>query len=249
LSRAAVTVSFDNLGEITELARGEWPADAPLGRHSSVTRALPRVLALLDEVGLRATFFVEGRNTELYPDALVGIDAAGHEVAYHGWCHEPWAELGADEEVELLRRGVDAMGALGLRPVGFRPPGGGLTERSASALRSCGFAYCSPVVGDEVVGIAGFPFAWPLVDAYYYLPRFASLRGDADVLPPSRLAAALDAALSGAVEQGGHVSFVFHPFLTESEERFAVLREALVSVRARVDDGAVRCVPYRELAA
>ena len=70
LSRAAVTVSFDNLGEVTELARGEWPAGEPLGQHFSVTRALPRILALLDELGLRATFFVEGRNTELYPDTL-----------------------------------------------------------------------------------------------------------------------------------------------------------------------------------
>ena len=76
MSRAAVTVSFDNLGEVTELARGEWPPDEPRGRHYSVTRALPRVLALLDELGLRATFFVEGRNTELYPDTLRGIAAA-----------------------------------------------------------------------------------------------------------------------------------------------------------------------------
>ena len=108
MSRAALTVSFDNLGEVTELARGEWPADEPLGRHFSVTRALPRILGLLDELGLRATFFVEGRNTEIYPDALVGLDAAGHEVAYHGWCHEQWAELSPRREVELLRRGVEA---------------------------------------------------------------------------------------------------------------------------------------------
>ena len=74
---AAVKVTFDNLGEVTELARGEWPADEPLGRHFSVTRALPRILALLDELGLRATFFVEGRNTELYPDTLVALARRG----------------------------------------------------------------------------------------------------------------------------------------------------------------------------
>ena len=42
------------------------------------------------------------------------LDAAGHEVAYHGWCHEQWAELGSGEEVEVLQRGVDALGGLGL---------------------------------------------------------------------------------------------------------------------------------------
>jgi peptidoglycan/xylan/chitin deacetylase (PgdA/CDA1 family) len=249
LSQAAVTISFDNLGEVTELARGEWPPDEPLGRHHSVLRELPRILELLDELGLRATFFVEGRNTELYPDTLVALHAAGHEVAYHGWCHEQWADLGAGEEVELLRRGVDALGALGLRPVGFRPPGGELTAGSAAALRECGFAYCSPATGDDVQGIASFPFRWPLVDAYYYLPRFASLRGGGDVLPPRRLAAALEAALHGAVEEGRHASFVFHPFLTGPAERFGVLRSALGAVRRLADEGVVSCAPYRELAA
>ena len=252
MSRAAVTVSFDNLGEVTELARGEWPPDEPLGRHYSVTRALPRVLALLDELGLRATFFVEGRNTELYPDTLVALDAAGHEVAYHGWCHEQWAELGSGEEMEVLQRGLDALGGLGLRPRGFRPPGGRLTDGSVRALRDLGFVYCSPA-GAGVHGIASFPFEWTLVDAYYYLPRFAPLRereqGAADVLSPSRFGAALEAGLRAAVGHGRHVSFVFHPFLTEPAERFAVLREALVAVRRSMDDGAVSCAPYREIAA
>jgi hypothetical protein len=91
-----------------------------------------------------------------------------------------------------------------------------------------------------------------MVDAYYYLPRFGPLRqreeGAADVLPPRRLGAALDAGLRGAVEHGRQVSFVFHPFLTEPADRFAVLRDALLSVRALMDDGVVWCAPYRELA-
>ena len=57
---AGTGLSFDNLGEVTALARGEWPAGAPVGEHWSVTEALPRLLALLDEVELKATFFVEG---------------------------------------------------------------------------------------------------------------------------------------------------------------------------------------------
>ena len=46
-------------------------------------------------------------------------------MAYHGWCHEAWGALDPDEEAELLSRGVDALESLGLRPLGFRPPGGG----------------------------------------------------------------------------------------------------------------------------
>ena len=68
-----VSVTFDNLGEASDLERGWWPEDEPLGRHFSVTRTLPRVLEALDEAGLRATFFVEGLNTELYPETLVEL--------------------------------------------------------------------------------------------------------------------------------------------------------------------------------
>ena len=95
---AGTGLSFDNLGEVTALARDEWPAGAPVGEHWSVTEALPRLLALLDEVDLKATFFVEGLNAELYPDALRKLDTAGHEVAFHGWRHEPWGGLEPAQE-------------------------------------------------------------------------------------------------------------------------------------------------------
>ena len=77
---AVHTITFDNLGEVAALQRGEFPEGEPLGRHFSVTRALPRILHLLDEAGLRATFFVEGLNAELYPKTLSAIYGffAGH---------------------------------------------------------------------------------------------------------------------------------------------------------------------------
>ena len=223
---AGTGLSFDNLGEVTALARGEWPAGEPVGRHWSVTRALPRLLGLLDEVGVRATFFVEGLNAELYPDALRALDAAGHEVAFHGWEHEPWGGLEPRRERELFERGVEAFDALGLRPVGFRPPGGELTETTIPLLRELGFEYCSPA-GDEPSdqdGIAVLPFRWELVDAWYYLPSFDG--------PPSP--SALREALIAALEAGSYVTLLFHPFLTEPEERLDVLREVLERARDAV---------------
>ena len=218
--RAGTGLSFDNLGEVTALARGEWPAGAPVGEHWSVTEALPRLLALLDELGLRATFFVEGLNAELYPDALRELDAAGHEVAFHGWRHEPWGGLEPVRERELFERGVDAFGALGLRPLGFRPPGGELTEATSGLLREMGFAYVSPEARIRPVserdGIAVLPFRWEHVDAWYYLDGFDG--------PPS--AAALRDAMLAALD-AEYATLIFHPFLTGTDERFAVLREVL----------------------
>jgi peptidoglycan/xylan/chitin deacetylase (PgdA/CDA1 family) len=222
----SVSVTFDNLGEVTALARGEWPPGEPLGRHHSVTRALPRILEALAETGTRATFFVEGLNAELYPEALREIAAAGHEVALHGWRHERWADLDPAEEEALLRRGTRALRDLGLAPVGFRPPGGELTAATAGLLRELGYTYCSPAASDAA-GIAVLPFRWELVDALYYLPHFGSLReellGTGDVQPPQRLRE----VVAGALDGPDPAVLVFHPFLTEGDERFAVLRDAL----------------------
>ena len=250
----AVSLTFDNLGEVTDLERGEWPDDEPLGHHFSVTRALPRILELLDELGLHATFFVEGLNTELYPDTLRELDAAGHEVAYHGWRHEPWAGLDPGTEWELLERGVRRMGDLGIELAGFRPPGGDLTSASLELLRDLGFAYCSPagagVRGGDVVVL---PFHWRLLDAFHYLPRFAPRRerelGSGEPLSPERLRATVFAALEEAVRERGFLSLLFHPFLAEPEERFAVIREVLERVRALDHGGALWCAPCREIAA
>jgi peptidoglycan/xylan/chitin deacetylase (PgdA/CDA1 family) len=219
-------LTFDNLGEAADLERGRWPADAPLGRHASVTRTLPRILELLASAGVRATFFVEGLNAELYPDALREIDAAGHEVGYHGWQHERWADLDVAAERESLERGVDALDRLGLRPVGFRPPGGSLTPATPALLRELGFAHVSPEAGaaEPLDGLTVVPFRWPLVDALYYLPHFSELRerylGVREEQPPSRLLASIAAA-------GEDEVLVFHPFLLDDDNRFAVLRDAV----------------------
>ncbi len=239
-----VSITFDNLGEASDLERGWWPEDEPLGRHHSVTRALPRLLGALDESGLRATFFVEGLNAELYPETLVALDAAGHEVACHGWQHERWSALDPATERERLQRSVDGMRALGLRPVGFRPPGGALTASTPGLLRELGFAYCSPEQGAETDGLPSLPFRWELLDAYHYLPHFAGRRGSPEPLPPARLRKTVFDALEGGE---GFLALLFHPFLADTEERMAVIRDVLARVRELVDAGAVRCAPCRDL--
>jgi peptidoglycan/xylan/chitin deacetylase (PgdA/CDA1 family) len=235
-----VAVTFDNLGGTDEPERDRWHA------------GLPRVLRALQEARLRATFFVEGVNAGLHPDTLRELAAAGHEVALHGWRHEPWAELEEGEERELLERATHALGGLGLAPVGFRPPGGGLTRSTPALLAGLGFSYCSPVAGDTPPaggGLAMLPFRWELVDATYYLPRFADLRervlGVRVVQPPERLRDAVAAALAAG---DGDVVLVFHAFLAVEEERLELIRDTLARVRALIDAGTARSAPCRELA-
>ena len=252
--RAAVSVTFDNLGEAADLERGQWPEDEPLGRHFSVKRTLPRILNVLDEFGLRATFFVEGINAELYPEALLEIISSGHELGYHGWRHEYWPNLTPSEEAGLLERGVRQMDDLGVRPRSFRPPGGRLNPCSLRLLEDLGFTQCSPAgCGTGVSGsLVVLPFEWRLIDAYYYLPRFGGLReaatGAGEPLVPSRFRETLTSALRGVVRDGGHLTLLFHPFLEEQEDRFEVMREVLEKLQGLVKEGSVWCAPHRDVA-
>lgn len=213
-----VSVTFDNLGEAAQLELGMWPEDVPIGEHFTVVDVLPRLLHLLAKHHMRATFFLEGLNAEMYPRALQGIAAAGHEVAVHAYRHEEWASLDADVEAELLRRATDAMRALDVSPLGFRPPGGGLTARTLALLGEHGYTYVSPAGEREglLEGLAVLPFRWQLVDAYFYLPQFASLReryGEGpNPLTPKRMQEAMLAALAAHVGDGeGHLTLLFHP--------------------------------------
>ena len=251
--RASVSVTFDNLGEAADLERGLWPEDEPLGHHFSVKRTLPRILDTLEELGLRATFFVEGLNAELYPDALLEIANSDHEVGYHGWRHEYWPNLSPSNEGRLLERGVHKMDDLGVRPRGFRPPGGRLTPSSPELLENLGFTHCSPAgfgigfLGNLVV----LPFEWRLIDAYYYLPRFGGLRkratGSSEPMSPFHFRETLSSALRGVFRDGGHLTLLFHPFLEEQEDRFEIMRGALEELRDLAEDGLVWCAPYRDV--
>lgn len=213
-----MSVTFDNLGEAAQLELGMWPSEVSLGEHFTVVDILPRLLDLLATHRLRATFFAEGLNAEMYPRALHAILAAGHEVAVHAWRHEEWAVLDADSELALLRRATDAMRAIDIHPLGFRPPGGGLTDRTPRLLREQGYTYASPAGEREglLEGLAVLPFRWPLVDAYSYLPQFAGLReryGDGpDPLTPPRMRDDMIAALDAHAAHAGHLTLLFHPF-------------------------------------
>jgi peptidoglycan/xylan/chitin deacetylase (PgdA/CDA1 family) len=106
------------------------------------------LLALLDELGLRATFFVLGMAARSYP-ALVGeIAAAGHEIACHGDQHMLVHTQTSEDFAVDLRAARETIGRLtGAAPLGYRAPvfsiNGAAADWAYRVLADEGFAYDS----------------------------------------------------------------------------------------------------------
>jgi peptidoglycan/xylan/chitin deacetylase (PgdA/CDA1 family) len=249
-----LSLTFDNLGEAAELELGALPADAPLGHHETALEVVPRLLEQLAERQLAATFFVEGLNAEIYPDLLREIDARGHEVAYHAWRHEQWAELSAAEQAANLERGLAAFRRLGLEIAGLRPPGGQLGEGGTGVLREAGLRYCSPAgagAGFED-GVALLPFEWRHVDASCVLPPLGSAReqigGSREPIEPSRFLAWLEEEIGSLAHDGGYLAIVLHPFMLGwlGEERLTTLLDRVAAAAADEEIWVTRAVDVAE---
>ncbi|MBM4040024.1 MAG: DUF3473 domain-containing protein [Planctomycetes bacterium] len=116
---------------------------------SRLAASTDRVLALLEEAGVKATFFVLGWNAERHPDVVRRVAAAGHEVASHGYAHKMVFEQSPDEFRADVTRAKALLEDLAGRPVlGYRAPTFSITERSRWAipiLAEAGYRYDSSI--------------------------------------------------------------------------------------------------------
>ncbi|MGY0466077.1 polysaccharide deacetylase family protein [Kitasatospora sp. cg17-2] len=86
----------------------------------------PAVLALLDQYGIRASFFLIGENATAHPDLVREVAARGHHIANHSWSHPDLSGLSAAKVRDELGRTSELLGRLtGRAPTWFRAPGGG----------------------------------------------------------------------------------------------------------------------------
>ena len=125
---------------------------------------VPRVLNLLEELGLTITFFVVGQDAQLdeNTEALRSIADSGHEIGNHSFHHEPWLHLySRDQIVDEFERSEQAIErATGQRTIGFRGPGFSYSETVLQVLAERNYLYDAST----------FPtFLGPIARAYYFL--------------------------------------------------------------------------------
>ena len=85
----------------------------------------PRLLDMLKERGIKATFFLIGKSATTWPDIVRRIVAEGHEVGNHTWSHPQLTSLKESRVLSELQTTHDAIvKACGVAPLLYRPPYG-----------------------------------------------------------------------------------------------------------------------------
>jgi peptidoglycan/xylan/chitin deacetylase (PgdA/CDA1 family) len=100
----------------------------------------PRILDILKRFNVRATFFVVGTLVERYPGLVRRMIREGHTIGNHTYAHPiggSFARRPRKEIREEMDRAQRLLQDLGIRPVGFRPPGGSWSDfvREEAELR------------------------------------------------------------------------------------------------------------------
>lgn len=100
----------------------------------------PKVLDILKEYDVKATFFVLGSMAHKNPDVLKRIDDEGHVVASHGWGHKNFTKLSKNKAiVELERTNNLIKKVTGKSNTLFRLPYGAFNEKVLETIAEQGF--------------------------------------------------------------------------------------------------------------
>jgi polysaccharide deacetylase family protein (PEP-CTERM system associated) len=144
----ALSIDVEDYFQVSALAphipRSDWER-----MPCRVERNVDTILALLDESGVRATFFILGWIAERYPSVVTRIAAAGHEVASHGYAHHRVSHQGRAEFYEDIlgaKRLLEDIAGVEVR--GYRAPSFSIDEANVWAfdcIAHAGYRYSSSI--------------------------------------------------------------------------------------------------------
>ena len=221
------------MGHAIEVGQGKRAG--PDGDELDLIVGYPRVLRLLGDLDLKATFFIEGWNALHHPKEVRSVADRGHEVGLHGWVHEVFHALPPIDAEKVLVDALAAFRNIDIEPKGFRAPGGLRGAHTLPILRKLGVEYdCSAYEGSDSVGpqvlegdFPSIPFKWPLIDYYQYFMHPAGPQ------TPLQLESLWSDEIDAAASKGNVVTFIFHPCVSGNDPvRFATMERLLRRAKA-----------------
>ena len=144
----ALTIDVEDYFQVSAFApyirRDEWDS-----RECRVEGNVDRILAMLEERQVQATFFTLGWVAERYPQLVRRIVAGGHELASHGYGHERASDLSEAAFREDITRSKHMLEDLSGSPVlGYRAPSFSIGTGNLWAfdqLARAGYRYSSSI--------------------------------------------------------------------------------------------------------
>jgi polysaccharide deacetylase family protein (PEP-CTERM system associated) len=188
--RNAMSIDVEDYFQVSAFApyirREAWN-----GLECRVERNIDRILTLLAEKDVHATFFTLGWIAERYPQVVKAIVAGGHELASHGYGHERASDLSPAaflEDIASAKKLLEDLG--GVPVVGYRAPSFSIGKGNLWAfdvLRDAGYRYSSSVypIAHDHYGMPDSPrFAYPVREGLLEIP-VTTLRVGSRNLPSS----------------------------------------------------------------
>ena len=140
-----IQVDVDDLWVYYESIHRSPPQDTPALVYE---QGIPRLLDLFARFGIRATFFVCGRDLPAQAHWVREMARQGHEIANHStWHRTGFARLSAAEkQADIATTQALIQDACGQRPVGFKAPGFSFAPDLLAVLVELGFRYDSTIL-------------------------------------------------------------------------------------------------------
>ena len=239
-ARVAVLLSFDVDNQTYTIARENPPSIGTMSQGEyGARRGLQRVVDLMDNNAIPASFFIPAVSLVIHPDQVQVIQESGrHEFAVHGWIHERNTSLDGQVEKELVERAVRYLEKVtGTRPVGYRAPSWNFSPNTLNIIKDLGFLYDSSLMADDrpyeinqngkPSGIVELPVEWILDDAPLLNPlgtRYSS---------PRDLLSVYKDEFDVAYEEGTMFLLTMHPHIIGHRSRIVILEELIEHIKSK----------------
>jgi len=241
-SQSALFLSFDFDAETAwfDSDPAMWGWDVTLSHGGYGPRAgVPKLLELLSELDLSATFFVPAWVADAHTGVCEAILTGGHEIGHHGGYHlKPTLD---DRQTALMEidRGFETLERrLGVSPIGYRAPLGENFAVYLEYLQEKGIRYSSSWRDDV------FPYrhvlesgdSGPLeLPANYFFDDWmhGMIKGSGrNLVPREQVLSMWMDELEETHDWGGLTTTIFHPQVSGRPSRFKTLREFLQHAKA-----------------
>jgi peptidoglycan/xylan/chitin deacetylase (PgdA/CDA1 family) len=169
----AIAFTFDPDVESAWIAQdpafAQRPGPLSLARYTPRV-AIPLILDLLKRQNIKGTFFTPGKVAEDHPAMVESIVAAGHEIAAHGYTHDPPSALAPDVEQDHLQRTKGILEAFGVEVSGYRAPLFEVSQNTFEFLQRHHFIYSANLMDDikpychKDLDVVELPVSWLMDD-------------------------------------------------------------------------------------